>query len=152
MSFIDKSLEFADALDASGGAGRALIGDVLPLQEQRRIGVLGNGQPMYLVIVVTTAFSGGTSVNFELSSDDAQAIATDGSATVNAQTGPIAIANLTAGTRFNIPLPLGNYEEYLGVIVNRVGTVSAGEIDAFLTHDVESWVADPDALDAVPQN
>ena len=77
--WLDERAEFCDATSTSGAAGStALIGDVMDLTSNRDI---GQGHPMYLVIQVTTAASGGTSAQFILASDSQAAISVDGSET-----------------------------------------------------------------------
>jgi len=142
--WIDERNEFADATALStAGTGRALVGDVIDLEVARDI---GNGQVVYLVIQVTTAVTsaGAATVSFELATDAAAAIATDGSATEHITTAAIPKATLVAGYEMCIPLPLEGdaYERYLGVIQN-VGTaaLTAGAINAFLTLDPRGYKA-----------
>lgn len=145
---VDDRSRFAWETSASGPTGTALIGDVMDLQVARDI---GNGQPLYLVIVVTTDFgqaSGSPTVNFQLASDAAAAIATDGSATVHLETGAKATAALTAGKRFVYTLPLegDEYERYLGIlVVTATAATNAGAVSAFLTLDPAGWKAYPEA-------
>lgn len=143
---LDELLEFCDAeaLDTSG-TGTDLEGDVIDLGANGE--QVGDGEPMYCVIQVTTAVTsaGAATVQFQLASDAAAAIATDGSATVHGQTEAIAKADLVAGYTRIIPLPPGAgnaYERYLGVLVT-VGTaaLTAGAINCFITKDVSRWVA-----------
>jgi hypothetical protein len=150
---LDSLLEFADATSVAAAAGTALIGDVIDLQEARDI---GNGEPIYLVIQCDTSIiTGGSAgtVKFQLASDAAAAIATDGSATVHYDTGTIvtgaAGSGLTAAgaTIAAVALPMeGNaYERYLGILcVTATTTTTAGAINAFLTKDVSKWKAYPD--------
>ena len=148
---LDERNEFADAtaLDTSG-TGRVLVGDVMDLGAASRD--IGLGEPLYLVIQVDTAVTSGGSatVSFELASDAQAAIATDGSATVHYASPAIAKATLVAKYLVcAIPLPMGTYERYLGILQN-VGTaaLTAGKINAFLTKDVTKWLAYPDATSA----
>lgn len=148
---LDERLEFCDAVALNtGAAGTYLLGDVIDLQLAAG-GDIGAGQPLYLVIGVdTTATSGGAATaNFTLASDAQAAIATDGSATIHATTGPIPVAQLTAGRRyFVIPLPMeGNtYERYLGILqTTAVAAFTAGKINAFITLDPTGSKAYPDA-------
>lgn len=144
---LDERLEFADATALPTATGRGLVGDVIDLQQARDI---GNGQPVYLYIQVTTAVTsaGAATVSFELASDAAAAIATDGSATEHITTEAIGKATLVAGYTRVIPLPLEDpdYEQYVGLISN-VGTaaLTAGAINAGLTLDPHGWQAYPDA-------
>jgi hypothetical protein len=146
---LDKLGEFADAtaLDTAG-TGRVLVGNVIDLSVARDI---GNGEPMWLVIQVDTAvLSGGAAtVSFELASDAQAAIAVDASETTHFASAAIPKATLVAGYQIAIPLPGENpaYERYLGIIQN-VGTaaLTAGKINAFLTHDVAKWKSLADAI------
>lgn len=143
---MDERTEFADAVSVAAAAGTALIGDVIPLSVVRD---LGNGQPVYLVITtaveIITGGAAGT-IKFQLVSDAAAAIATDGSATVHYDTGTF----VTDGTDANDPelkagaticcvaLPLEGvpYEGFLGILaVTATTTTTAGAINAFLTLD-----------------
>jgi hypothetical protein len=103
-----------------------------------------------LVIQVDTAVTsdGSATVSFELASDAGASIATDGSATVHFATGAIPKATLVAGyTAVAVALPMGPYERYLGILQN-VGTaaLTAGKVNAFLTHDVSKWTAYADGI------
>ena len=141
---LDELLEFADAVDISGGAGSALIGDVVDLGVARDI---GSGQPIYLVVNFPVAVSGGTSIDIQLRSD-ATATISPTAGTLHASTGATAVASLTAGKTFVFALPLeGNeYEQFLGVTAVRVGTVSTADVNAFLTYDPTGWKAYADAV------
>jgi hypothetical protein len=143
---IDSRNKFCEDEAASGTQATRLEGDVIDLKTARDI---GNGQPVYAVITVSTAFTSGTSstVNFQIVSDAQEAIATDGSATVHAQTGAVAHTELTAGKRYVLPLPLEGreYERYLGLlVVTGAATTTAGAITAFLSLDPDGWKAYPE--------
>lgn len=146
---LDERNEFCDATSLNtGAAGSYLLGDVIDLGAAP--GDLGNGQPLYLIIQVDTAATSGGSAtgDFTLASDAQAAIATDGSATVHATTGAIAVAALTAGRTFCFAIPLiGNtYERYLGILqTTATAAFTAGKINAFLTLDPTGWRAYPDA-------
>lgn len=144
---LDERSEFCDATSIAASAGTALVGDVMDLTTARD---LGNGQPIYLVVQVTTAVASGGSatVNIQLASDAAAAIATDGSATVHWQTGAQAKTVFTAGKTYVVPLPWEDpaYEQFVGVIVTTAAaTTTAGAVNAFLTLDPSGWSASPDA-------
>ncbi len=148
--FLDERTEFADATALStSGTGRALLGDVIDLGVGRDIGQWG--VPLYLVVQVTTAVTsaGAATVTFELVSDAAAAIATDGSASLHYASAAIGKATLVAGYEaVKVPVPMENpaYERYLGVITN-IGTaaLTAGAVNAFLTQRPSGWKAYPDA-------
>jgi len=149
---LDERNEFADAVSVAAGAGTALIGDVIDLSVARNI---GNGEPLYFVITaateIITAGAAGT-IKFQLASDAAAAIATDGTASVHFDTGTFVTddsaandSQLNAGgviCAVAIPNEGRVYERYLGVLCT-IGTttVTAGAINAFLTHDVAKWKA-----------
>jgi hypothetical protein len=146
---IDSLSEFCDNEAVGGSTGRRLVGDVVPLGSA--VPNLGIGAQMYLVIRVSAAFTsaGSATVDFEFSSDAAAAIATDGSATVHASTGAIALTDLDAigDTIAILPLPArATYEDYLGIVAN-VGTaaLTAGSVDAFITPTPDNWKAYPGA-------
>ncbi len=135
----DKLGEFLDATALNtGGAGTYLLGDVIDLGSASKTTVYpGGGQTVYLVIQVTTAITttNGT-VRFVLASDDTASIATDGSATVHAQTADLPAT--AAGTQIVLALPPGAYERYLGILQVTTTAAMAGNINAFLTCDVQT--------------
>jgi len=147
---LDKYLEMCDATAFAGGTGRQLLGS--------QIGIGGSApnlgdhsMPLFLVIQVTTTVTSGGSatVQFELSSDATAAIAVDGSASVHYTSADIPKATLVAGYEIAVPLPMAGgipYEAYLGLVAN-VGTaaLTAGNINAFLTPQPNTWKAYPDA-------
>lgn len=142
---MDKLNTFCEDEPAFGTAATRLEGDVIDLIDVRDI---GNGQPLYLIVTITTAWAGGTSANFQLASDATDAIATNGTASIHGQTGAIPVANLTAGKTFVIPAMIEGtaYERYLGVLVTTVGTTTAGAFTAFLSIDPTGWKAYPEAV------
>jgi len=145
---IDTLLEFADAETVNAAAGTALIGDVIDLGATPQD--FGNGRQMYLVIQtaveIITAGAAGT-LTFQLASDAAAAIATDGSASIHLQSDIFVTDGTDAndaalkagGTIYQGAMPLGGsvpYERYLGILaVTATTTTTAGSIDAFLTFD-----------------
>ena len=155
--WLDERTEFADDVDVSAAAGTALIGDVIDMTVARD---LGNGQPVYLCIRTggTEIITGGTAgtLQFQLASDAAAAIATDGSATVHLQTDALvtddnaanAVEFAAGGTIFFGALPLEGvpYERYLGILaVTATTTTTAGTVNAFLTTDPNGWKSYADA-------
>lgn len=102
--------------------------------------------PIYLVIQVTTALGGATSLRLRLVSDSTADLAT--SKTTHLDTGVIALSgNWAVGTVFALPLPpTQTYERYLGMWQNIVGTANAGAVNCFLTLNPPSWIALPNAI------
>jgi hypothetical protein len=132
---------FCDALAVDSAAGTTLEGDVKNLVTPRDIGA---GHPIYLIVLVSAAFTSGgaATVNIKLASDDAAAISTTTS-TIHWQTGALAYTVLTAGKTFVVALPQGlDYEQYLGILVTTAAaTTTAGSITAFLSPDPVGWKA-----------
>lgn len=145
---LDERNEFADGTSIAAAAGTDLIGDVIDLGAA--VKDIGRGQVLYLVLQIETDLTSGgaATVNFQLASDAAAAIATDGSATIHWQSGALGFAAQNTRKRYIVPLPQGiAYERYLGVlVVTAAATTTAGAISAFLTHDVQNWEAYPDAV------
>lgn len=144
---LDDRLEFCDATSAILAIGNAIIGDVIDLGATPTLRDIGAGEPMYLVLQVDTTFVGATSTTqFQLASDSTANLAT--SKTVHLDTGAIPVATLVAGYTKVIALPLeATYERYLGLWETvATANVTAGKINAFITHDVSRWTAYPDAI------
>lgn len=152
---LDKLTEFADAVSVAAGTGTALIGNQIDLGSIGRD--IGNGEPIYLVILASTGIiTGGAAgtIQFSLASDSTAAIDTAGGATVHFTTKAFvtdddALNELDAGAVIAcvaLPLQGPTYERYLGILCT-IGTttVTAGAIDAFLTLDPRGWKAYPDA-------
>ena len=137
--------------DVAIEAGNQLIGDVIDLGGANRD--IGNGQPLYLVFVVGTAFDGGGASNgttqFELASDSTADLAT--SRSTHFLTKAFAAATeLTAGATFCMPLPTSGgepYERFLGIwLTQAVEGEDDGTIDIFLSLDPVGNVVYPDAI------
>ncbi len=142
---LDERTEFCDATSAVLNIGNAIIGDVIDLGATLQD--IGNGQPVYLVIQVNTAFVGTNSTTtFDLCSDSTANLAT--SKTTHVSTGAIPVASLVAGFTKILALPIeATYERYLGLWETvATANVTAGKINAFLTTTPAKWTASPDAL------
>lgn len=88
---------------------------------------IGEGADLYGRFEVTTAASGGTSVEIQVIATDAAALT--GNVTVIGTTGAIAVASLVAGARFACainPRLASKGQRYLGLRYVTVGAVSAG--------------------------
>lgn len=144
---LDERTEFCDATSAILNVGNAIIGDVIDLGSSPTLQDIGNGDPLYLVIQVDTAFVGTNSTTtFDLCSDSTANLAT--SKTTHVSTGAIPVASLAAGFTKIIALPIeATYERYLGLWETvATANVTAGKINAFLTTTPAKWTASPDAL------
>lgn len=89
-----------------------------------------------ILVQVTTAFAGGTSLQVTLQTDTDVAF---GSAASLQATAAIATASLTAGYQFAIiRLPRSAVERYIRLYYTVVGTMSAGAVFAGLVLDVQT--------------
>lgn len=146
---LDSLNEFCDATALSTAAtGLALIGNVIPLSTTLR-DIASGGRPLFVVISVDTAVTsaGAATVEFQVVSDAAAAIAVDGTATAHAKSAAIAKATLVAGYQIVLVLPPGDYEAYLGILQNvGVAALTAGKINAFITDVPQLNKSYPDSL------
>lgn len=118
----------ANVIDLSTGG--------IPAGQVRDIGE-GSDNPVLRVEVIT-AFSGGTSVEFQVIGSDDAAQSTN--VTVLGSTGAIAVASLTAGARFTAQInpKIGSKgQRYISGRWVLVGTVSAGAIYADLGLEIQ---------------
>ncbi len=144
---LDKLLEFADSFDVSEVVGTYLMPNQIDLS--RAGSDPGNGQPIWLMILVNEAItSGGAStIQFRLASDDS-AVIHDTSSTEHLLTETFSVAQLAQGAVFPYALPVEGlaYERFLGVqAIIATATVTGGTVSAFLTFDPHGWKAYPDA-------
>lgn len=143
---LDERNEFADAAAIALNIGNAIAPNTDVIDLGGTTQDIGNGEPLYLVLQVDTAFVGATAtIQFQLASDSTADLAT--SRTNHIDTGAIPVATWVAGYQIVIPLPFGNYERYLGLWMTvATANVTAGKLNAFLTRNPAKWVALPDAL------
>jgi hypothetical protein len=144
---LDNFLEFADAAAIALNTTNAIAPntDVIDLGASQTLKDIGNGEPLYLVIQVDTAFGGAGNVTFDLVSDSTANLAT--SKTTHLTTGAIAYTAYTAGRTFIYPLPVEQtYERYLGLWETASGNLTSGKINAFLTANPAKWIATPDGI------
>ena len=142
--FIDSLLEFCDGVELSGG-GSAIAeakGTVLDLNATSDLTEhdLGSGEPIYLVMNVTAAFTGGTNVKIDLRSSPNQSLET--TFETHWTTATIVQANygdLTGMTIVPLPAHPFKYGRYVGIHVTTSGAVDGGTADIFLTKDVSKW-------------
>lgn len=148
---LDENLEFADAASVGTPNNSTVnVGSAIDLGIAGRD--VGNGQPLYLVIQVTTTIgsAGAAIVEFVLASDDVATLAVDGTQTIHYRSDYFAVAALVAGFELVVPLPSGDpeYERFLGFQVRETGAqaLNAGAVNAFLTYDAHGWKGYADAL------
>lgn len=128
----DKFLRFSDAQAITT---TAVSTDKIDLSQARDI---GEGDDLYAVFTVGTAFAGGTSAQFSVVVADDAALTTN--VTTIAMTGVITTANLTAASQFIVRLAplIGSLgRRYLGGSYTVVGTMSAGTVTADIVTDIQ---------------
>jgi hypothetical protein len=148
---IDKKNEFGTALDFAHEPSTVLVGDVIDLGTSGRS--LGHGQPLYLVVQITTAGDVGATntgaTAFQLASDSVAAIAVDGTQTIHYTSDAfLGDTELPTGTLLVVPLPMNvPYERYVGLqVVQSVEGEDAAVGNAFLTLDPTGYTMYPDAV------
>jgi cyclophilin family peptidyl-prolyl cis-trans isomerase len=127
--------KFLRVSDAQAVTTTAVSTDKIDLSQARDI---GEGDDLYMVFTVGTAFAGGTSINFNVTVADDAALSTN--ATTIGMSGVIVTASLTAASQFIVRLnpqiaSLGR--RYLGATYTVVGTMSAGTVTADIVSDIQ---------------
>lgn len=147
---LDERLEFADAEDVSATTGTANTANQIDLSVARDI---GNGQPVYLYVIVDVAFATATTaeVAFQLASDATASVDTGGAQTIHYTSRAFDTGELTAGTvAVFVEVPqeaIDTYEQFLALqVVTTSATTTAGSITAGLTLDKHGWKAYADAV------
>lgn len=155
---MDKLTEFGDAFSVARAAATYSVDFAVDTSAVVRD--LANGEPTYLVVTVdgtgaANDIKGATSgtITYRLVSADADRTAPTAFTTPTVHATSTAFATATAGTvadktkagsiAWVVALPQGAaYKRYLGVEVIVGGqTLTAGKINAFLTHDPTGWAA-----------
>jgi hypothetical protein len=127
--------KFLRVSDAQAVTTTAVSTDKIDLSQARDI---GQGEDLFMVFTVGTAFAGGTSINFNVTVADDAALSTN--ATTIGMSGVIVTASLTAASQFVVRLnpqiaSLGR--RYLGATYTVVGTMSAGTVTADIVTDIQ---------------
>ena len=127
--------KFLRVSDAQAVTTTAVSTDKIDLSVAREI---GEGDDLFMVFSVGTAFAGGTSINFQVTVADDAALSTN--ATTIGMSGVIVTASLTAASQFAVRLnpqiaSLGR--RYLGATYTVVGTMSAGTVTADIVTDIQ---------------
>ena len=136
---VDNFNEFSDAQDVSGAAGTTVSTNVVDLGVEDRD--IGNGQPVYLNVLAAEDFAGGTSIQVLLETSDNEAFSSGNYIALYSPV--IAIADATAGSSLlQVSVPVGT-SRYLRVSYSRVGTVTTGTVNAFLSTIAPKWVSKP---------
>ena len=133
----DSSLRVVGGIDLRGGGGKDGGGAIT---DNATID-LSAGEPIYVVIEVTTEITGTATSNFQLNTHTAeQSKGAVIAGTTLFKTG-LSGDNQTVGKRWIFTLPEGGYARYLHVGHNGDGTAAAGAISCFITKDVSNWTS-----------
>lgn len=133
----DKASEFSSAQDVKGTNATTVSTNYLDTEVAG--GDVSVGEPIEWAVTVTTAASGGTSIEFKLFTDDDSAFGTE---TVLDTTGAIAVADLVKGYTISRRIPRGA-KRYLRMKAVTVGAVTAANVDAGLVKHSDAWKAAP---------
>ena len=142
--FMDSTLEMADNA-AVAASTEALIGAAVQIRSATGDNPtvdLSAGEPLYLVIELTTGIGTVTNYEFRVYTDADSDVTTGG--TQLWASGVRGRAYFPTGKRFIVSLPEGAYEEYIGVSGAASGATSTGgtgNINAFITKDVSNWTS-----------
>lgn len=128
--FIDDTLLFSDAQAVTATAVSSNIVNTSVARD------LGNGNPLYVVIAVTTTFTNTGTVEVALQGDSTSTISPDGTHDL----GVLAAGSL-AGRVYVFPIPpalaAAGYQ-YLQLNYTVSGTVSAGNVTSFIASGYHS--------------
>lgn len=106
---------------------------------------IGTGTNLYAFIRTNTAATdSGSDATLTVTIESDSDVNLSTSTTVHVSTGALAFATFSpAGTvLFAGPLPAGSYERYLAVRYTVAsGPLTAGNFDAFITHDIDAYRA-----------
>lgn len=105
-----------------------------------RLRDLGSGSPVRVRFWIGTAFSGGTSIDFQLRLSSASSLTSN--VLTLATSGAIVSADLTAGAYFDVGIPAvaatlgdGALRQFFGAYYSVSGTYSQGTVTASLVTD-----------------
>lgn len=139
---LDDRLEFFDGL-VIPAAGTAVVGDQIDLEVERDI---GQGQPIYWYVALETPAEAGTSIQFQLITDEAADMAAP---TVLVSSAVIPLADLNAGkmpVMMALPAEGISYERYLACRIVVAGDFTAGTISSGLTLDKAGYRSYPQGV------
>jgi hypothetical protein len=125
--FVDANLILSDS--------QAVLGVDLPSTNAVGLpeALLGEGHPLYLHIAVDVAFAGGTNINFELQDAPDNGSGAPGTFAAMGIEKTVLTAALTANTEiWRVALP-SDTRQWVRVLYDVTGTMTAGTIDAWIS-------------------
>lgn len=132
MAFYDRETQFSDNQTVASGTvvGTDVYDTGLPAGAN-----LNQNRELQILAMVETAFAGGTSINAQfVESDNADLSSPD----VLAESGAVAVANLTANAQLLATAVPRTSKRYVGVRYVVVGTMSAGGMSAGIVRDIQT--------------
>lgn len=139
--YLDKQLLFSEAQNVFSAGVTVTSTNVIDLIKTGQD--IGVGEELFIVVQVTTAFVGGTSITFNLVTDDNSGISS--AALVNTL-GVLTIAQLAINTEwhFRIPPVLAvAMERYAAINYVSTGTSTAGAVTTGIVKDIQRWKSYP---------
>ena len=146
--FIDSSLQLADgaAIPTLNDSAAQVFGEIdlrgpAGISDNSTVD-LSAGEPLYLVIEVDTAITGGGTSSFEVRTHTAPGVTGDMQGSIVFKTG-LSADNQAAGSRWIVQLPEAAYRRYLyvGHQNNNTNAPTGGTASAFITKDVSNWTS-----------
>lgn len=142
--YVDRNLTVSGTLSGTSWTGQSIVGtgnilstDSIDLSQTRDLGA-GNEYPI-LHAIIGTAVAGATSVEIQVVTADNDALSTN--LTVIATSGAIAVASLTAGSRWAVminPALMGRVaRRFLGARYVIAGTSTTGTVVAHFGLDTQ---------------
>lgn len=137
MAIYDVLFEFSDAQDAYASNDTVVSDDVLDMQASDL--EMGAGQPVWLNCRVSTAFTGGTTVQVILRADT-DASKTGGTDIYSSEAFAVDNAETAAGAWLcRVPLDVDfDKDQYIYVAYTNVGANTGGAVDTWFDHGPQS--------------
>ena len=129
----------ADAVSTSSIVVAEEYYDAAGVLQTRRPRDIGEGRELYMVLTVTTAFTGAGTIAFQVIGDSLEALSSS-PRTILGQSNAIVASTLTAGSkvfvRINTSLASTGHK-YIGAHYDVTGTVGAGKVTADVVLDIQ---------------
>lgn len=134
---LDSNLAFASTATSVGTPNNTTVnvGDIIDLGGTPNNLAAGEAMALVVNIIAAVTSGGAATVRFKVVSDATTTIAVDGTATEHGSTDDLAIAGMTAGTQYVIPLVNGStFERYLAFQVTETASqaLTGGTVQAHL--------------------
>lgn len=146
MSYIDTNLLFSSAQAAFASGADVNSTNLIDLAPHLAANAAyvpdtGTGEVALVEVVVTTSFSGGTSIQPVLQTDTNTNFAT--ALAEFPLSGAIPVATAAAGYRWSYRLPAKGLKRYLRLAYRNVGANAAGAVTAYIAKDGQNNTPTP---------